>query len=89
MYFVYMLRCGDGSLYTGLTTDVQRRLTEHAAGGPKGSRYTRRRQPLELLWQSEALPDRSTASQLEYQLKQMTRPQKLKWLSSQDPHAAD
>lgn len=45
-WFVYVLRCGDGSLYTGVTTDVDRRLAEHAAGGPRAAKYLRGRGPL-------------------------------------------
>lgn len=87
MYFVYILRCGDGSLYTGLSTDPARRLSEHAEGGSKGARYTRGRQPLELAWQSAPLPDRRSASQLEYKLKQLTRKQKLKWIANHQSEA--
>lgn len=47
-WFVYVLRCGDGSLYTGVTTDVDRRLAEHASGGPKAAKYLRGRGPLSL-----------------------------------------
>lgn len=47
-WFVYVLRCGDGSLYTGITTDVVRRLAEHASGGPKAAKYLRGRGPLEI-----------------------------------------
>lgn len=47
-WFLYVLRCGDGSLYTGITTDVTRRLAEHASGGPKAAKYLRGRGPLSL-----------------------------------------
>lgn len=47
-WFVYVLRCGDGSLYTGITTDVARRLAEHASGGPKAAKYLRGRGPLSI-----------------------------------------
>lgn len=80
MYVVYILRCGDGSLYTGLTTDPDRRLAEHAGGGAKAARYTRYRQPVEMIWQSEQLPDRRTAARLEAHIKRLTRPQKLAWI---------
>ena len=68
MYYTYLLRCGDGSLYAGITTDPQRRMAEHRAGGKKGARYTRARQPLTLaaLWESA---DRQSATRLEYRLK--------------------
>ena len=53
-YYVYMLRCGDGSLYTGSTGDVSRRVIVHQSG--KGAKYTRSRLPVELVYQEE-LPD--------------------------------
>lgn len=73
MYFTYVLRCKDGSLYTGITTDVPRRMKEHASG--KGARCTRLRgfSNLEAVWSSE---DRSRASRLEYRIKQLTKSQK-------------
>lgn len=58
-WYVYMLRCGDGSLYTGSTTDVARRLREHQNG--TGAKYTRTRPPVTLAYTEEA-PDRSAAS---------------------------
>lgn len=51
MWYLYILRCGDGSLYTGITTDIQRRLEAHRQG--KGAKYTRGRGPLELAYQEE------------------------------------
>lgn len=73
-WYVYILRCGDESLYTGITDDVQRRLRAHQAG--KGAKYTRGRGPLELVYQ-EPQPDRSSASRREAQIKRLTRNQKL------------
>ena len=58
MWYVYILRCGDGTFYTGSTDDVERRLAVHRSR--KGAKYTRGRGPLELVYQ-EALPDRSSA----------------------------
>lgn len=54
-YYVYMIRCTDNSLYTGITTDVKRRFAEHASGGPKGAKYTKKHAPKEIaaLWQAE------------------------------------
>ncbi len=73
---VYMLRCADGSLYTGVTTDTARRLAEHnGTGAGKGARYTRVRRPVELVWQ-EAGHDRSSALRREYALKQMRKSDK-------------
>lgn len=72
---VYILRCGDGSLYTGISTDVQRRLAEHRSG--KGAKYTRSRGPLELVYQ-EQCPDKSTALKRELEIKALSRTEKLK-----------
>ncbi len=72
-WFVYILRCGDGTLYTGVTDDVQRRLAAHRAG--KGAKYTRGRGPLELVYTQEQ-PDKSAALRREVQIKKLTRPQK-------------
>ena len=72
-WYVYILRCGDGTLYTGITDDVPRRLATHRAG--KGAKYTRGRGPLELVWQEE-VPDKSAALRREYQLKQLSRSEK-------------
>ncbi len=68
-WYVYLIECRDGSLYTGIATDVERRYAEHAAG--TGARYTRSRPPVRLLARFE-YPDRSTASRAEYAIKQMT-----------------
>ena len=73
-YFVYMLRCGDGSLYTGSTNHVPHRLAMHQSG--KGAKYTRSHLPVELVYQEE-LPDRSSALRREAEIKQWTRRQKL------------
>ncbi|MBQ8918081.1 MAG: GIY-YIG nuclease family protein, partial [Oscillospiraceae bacterium] len=58
MYYVYMLRCGDGSLYTGIATDVDRRVKEHNSG--RGAKYTRSRLPVEAVYREE-LPDKGAA----------------------------
>lgn len=72
-WFVYMLRCGDGTLYTGVTDNVERRLAAHRSG--KGAKYTRGRGPLELVYQEE-VPDKSAALRREYQIKQLTKQKK-------------
>ena len=72
---LYILRCGDGSLYTGISTDVQRRLAEHRSG--KGAKYTRSRGPLELVYQEEC-PDKSAALKRELEIKALSRTEKLK-----------
>ncbi len=68
-WYVYLIECRDGSLYTGIATDVDRRYAEHVAG--KGARYTRSRPPLRLLARFE-YPDRAAASRAEYAIKQLT-----------------
>ena len=73
-YFVYMLRCGDGSLYTGATNDVERRLKAHRSG--RGAKYTRSRLPVELAFLEE-VPDRSAALRREAALKRLSRAEKL------------
>ena len=73
MWWVYMLRCGDGSLYTGTAADVDRRLAVHQSG--KGAKYTRSHLPVEVVYR-EALPDRSAALRREIALKKLTKAQK-------------
>lgn len=73
-WFVYILRCADDTLYTGITTDLERRLHEHNHE-PLGARYTRARRPLTLAYSEEA-EDRSTASKREYAIKKLSRQQK-------------
>lgn len=73
-WFVYILRCGDGSLYTGITDDVQRRLEMHRSG--KGAKYTRGRGPLELVHEEE-WDTKSLALHREAEIKSMTRQQKI------------
>jgi putative endonuclease len=72
--WVYMLRCCDGSLYTGWTTDLTRRLARHSAG--KASRYTASRLPVELVL-AEPMPDRRSAMREEARIKRLSRAQKL------------
>lgn len=74
-WFVYMVRTARGALYTGITTDVERRFSEHQAGSPKGARNLRGKGPLELVFTAE-VSDRSVASRLEWQLKQWPRTRK-------------
>jgi len=83
-WYVYLLECRDGSVYTGIATDVDRRYAEHAAG--KGARYTRAHLPLRLLGRFE-YPDRAAASRAEYAIKQLT-PARKRALCVMDPHAA-
>jgi len=67
---VYLLRCSDGSLYCGTTTDVERRLSEHNLG--VGSRYTRTRLPVSLVWSSGELT-KSEAFRKEYRIKRLSK----------------
>lgn len=71
---VYIVRCRDGTLYTGTARDIAQRLAQHNAG--KGAKYTRSRGPVTLLW-SEGPMTLSRALRREHQLKQLTRPRKL------------
>ncbi len=68
MYYTYILRCQDNSLYTGITTDLNRRMQEHFSAGEKCAKYTLRHKPekLEIAWQSE---NRVLASKLEFHIK--------------------
>ncbi len=73
-WYVYILRCKDDTLYTGITDDLQRRLAVHNAG--KGAKYTRGRGPVELVYQEE-VATKIEACKREYQIKQLSRPEKL------------
>lgn len=72
--FVYMVRCADGSLYTGWTTDLARRVAAHNAG--RGAKYTRSRRPVRLVW-AEPQPHRSAALRREAAVKALPRAAKL------------
>lgn len=78
-WFLYMLECVDGSIYTGITTDVARRYATHLSG--KGARYTRAHPPKKLL-AVFAYPDRSTASCAEYAIKQLSAMAKKQFAST-------
>jgi putative endonuclease len=71
---IYLLRCADGSFYTGITTDVSRRISEHEQG-KRGAKYLRGRGPFELVYQ-RAVGDRSVATRIEYCVKQLSRSEK-------------
>ena len=75
MYYVYLLRCRDGSLYTGITTDLSRRFKEHQGHDGKGAKYTASHSALmmEAAWTAE---NRSQASKLEYRMKRLTKCEK-------------
>ncbi len=81
MYYVYIVKCKDNTLYTGIATELDRRVKEHNTS-EKGAKYTRVRRPVELVY-SEIYPDRSSASKREYEIKKkMNRTDKLKLIES-------
>ncbi|MFK7800464.1 MAG: GIY-YIG nuclease family protein [Anaerolineae bacterium] len=73
IWSIYMVRCADNSLYTGITTNVERRFSEHAEG--KGAKYLKTRRPFKLVFQ-RPVGDRSQASKLEYAVKQLPKTKK-------------
>lgn len=74
-WYVYMIKSSDGRLYTGVTTDVERRFSEHS-GTPRGARFFRGRQPVEVVY-TENHPDRSSAQRRESVIKKLTKAMKL------------
>lgn len=80
-YYCYILECSDGTLYTGWTTDPERRLREHSAG--RGADYTRSRRPLRLVY-LESHPSRRSAMRRELEIKRRGRQHKLALIESQD-----
>ena len=80
MYSIYILKCADGTLYTGITTDVKRRFKEHLDG--KGGHYTRARGAKQILY-TEKCGDRSSAQKREAQIKRLSRKEKLNLIKSQ------
>ena len=80
---VYILHCADNTLYTGITTDVERRIKEHNHG-TKGARYTRARRPVTLAYQ-ESCDSRADASRREYSIKQLHRTEKLELIKLGNP----
>jgi len=80
MYYVYIVRCADNTLYTGIATNLERRVEEHN-NSTKGAKYTRTRRPVSLV-HYEAYVDRSTASKREYEIKKkMSRGEKLELIA--------
>lgn len=73
-FSLYIVRCADDSLYTGIATDVDKRIAEHRAGA-RGAKYLRGRQPLTLEFRAR-VGDRAAASRLEYRVKRLSRAQK-------------
>lgn len=80
-YSLYILHCSDGSLYTGIAIDVDRRLSEHERG-TRGARYLRGRAPYRLVFE-ERVGDRSEAQSLEYRVKKLDRTAKLRLISGE------
>ena len=75
MYFLYILRCADDTLYTGIATDVVRRVAEHNTS-PRGAKYTHARRPVMLVY-TKKFRTRSAASKAEYKMKQLSREEKI------------
>lgn len=73
-WYLYIVRCSDGSLYTGVTTDIDRRILEHNYG-MKAAKYTRSRRPVRLVYE-ESCKDHSTALKREYQIKRLSKEKK-------------
>ena len=73
-WYTYVVRCRDNTLYTGVTTDIGRRLNEHNNGN-RGAKYTKRRRPVELVYWSEH-QDRSEAQREEWRIKQLSKKEK-------------
>ena len=80
---VYLCRCADDSLYTGVTTDIARRMHEHNHS-PRGARYTRVRRPVQLVY-VEVVADRSAAQRREYQIRTLSRKAKLRLVHQGSP----
>jgi len=82
LWYLYVVECSDNSLYTGITTDLNRRITEHNSSN-KGAKYTRPRRPVTLVY-SEIHPNRSAASKSEYRTKQLSKQNKLLLIQNKD-----
>jgi len=72
MWSVYMIRCGDNSLYTGISNNVAKRFAIHQSGNAKSAKYTRHRHPLQLVFSAE-IGTKSLASRVEYRIKQLSK----------------
>ena len=81
-YFCYIVLCADGTLYTGITTELDRRVKEHNSG--KGAAYTRQHGPVSLVY-AEPQPDRGSATKREAQIKSYAKPRKLKMIAEMEP----
>jgi len=81
-WFLYLIRCRGGSLYAGISTDVERRFAQHESGGPQAARYLRGKGPLELVYRVPA-GTRSQATKLESRVKKLPREQKLRLIAGE------
>ena len=88
MWYTYMIRCEDGTLYTGVTTDLERRFKEHSGEKKSGAKYTASHRPVryEAAWSSE---NRTSASKLEYRIKKLGRAEKLRLIGGETPPEID
>ena len=85
MYYVYMIRCQDNSIYTGITTDIERRFKEHLSKDKKCAKYTLTHQAtkIESTWQTE---DKASASKLEYHIKKLPKAKKEELINNNNLH---
>jgi len=83
-WWVYLVRCADGSLYTGITRDLERRVLEHNEGGRAGARYTRGRRPVRLVY-SEPAVSQAEAARREAEIKALSRLRKEQLVSGATP----
>jgi putative endonuclease len=86
-WHVYIVRCADGTLYTGIAVDVVRRVAEHNGVGRLGARYTRARRPVVLVYQEPAT-NRSEAGRREYEIKRLRREEKARLIAGRNRNAA-
>ena len=82
IWFVYMVHCSDGTLYTGITNDLEKRIRAHNSGR-EGARYTRSRRPVKLVYSKE-VESKSAAASLEYKIKRLPRSKKDQIVSKKD-----
>ena len=81
MYYIYMLRCRDGSFYTGIAADIEKRLRQHASGGAACAKYTRAHPPEAIVYREE-LPDKPAALRRELAIKGLRREAKLRLIET-------
>ncbi|MCF7980527.1 MAG: GIY-YIG nuclease family protein [Pseudomonadales bacterium] len=81
-WFIYLIECANGNLYTGITTDVERRFHEHRSNSSKSAKYLRGKGPLRLVWRQE-IGDKSTALKTEIKIKQLSKVDKKRIIKQQ------